>query len=64
MCSEQQKCVLKLQKYVVTSSKQIPHDFCKATLGSDWLVLFQYGQNEDNTQEREQGKARKVKTWV
>ena len=53
----------KLWKCVVTSSKQIPHDFCKAALGSDWLVFHsRMARTTITPWKEEKGKARKVKT--
>ena len=51
-----------LWKCMVTSSKQIPHDFCKAALGSDWLGFsFHYGKTESDSEER--GWRRAQKDW-
>ena len=51
---------------MTTSSKQIPHDFHKAALASDWLVFFyfQHGKNKTGPQNREGRKALRVTTWA
>ena len=56
--------IMSVWKCTVTSSKQIPHDFCEATPASDWLVFHSsMVQTKIMPRKGEEGKTRRVRTW-
>ena len=63
--NEQLELMQKLWKSTVTSSKEIPHDFCEVTPGSDWLVFHSsMARTKSTPREDEIRKTRKVRMRV